>query len=171
MRLLIGLCLLTASLITYQPAKASDGNPVTPAGSQLGAEPVTDAKVFLAKIDETLALAYSGQYGNLKRGSGKKLEDARGRIAARLEGQDTIANLPLADRLEIQNAEDLIASILRNKERDRMVCRRDTTTGTRFATTECMTIANREARAKAAAQSTDKVQRNICYPGEGQDCK
>lgn len=170
MRFSMLFCLLIVVSTTHVPAKASNGNQAPSDGTVASAQPVTDAKVYLANIDRTLALAYSGQYGNLKRGTEKKLEGARGRIAALLEGHDTITSLPVADRLAIRNAEDAISSILRNKERQRMVCRRDTKTGSRFATTECMTIANREARAATAARSVEKAQQNVCHPGEGSSC-
>ena len=171
MRVLLASCLLALSLTSHGTARASDGNQVIPTATNASVQPEMDAETYLAKIDSTLALAYSGQYGNLKRGAGKRLEDARSRIAAILEGQETVADLPLADRVEIRNAEDVITSILRNKERDRMVCRRDTKTGTRFSSAECLTVAQREARAAAAGEGVDKVQRNLCYPGEGNACQ
>lgn len=170
MRLLMVCCLLTLSLTSHGPAVASNGDQVGPEGTDASAQPVTDAQAYLANIDRTLALADDGEYGNLKRGSGKRLEDARGRIAAVLEGQEAVADLPLADRIVIQNAEDAITSILRNKERDRMVCKREAKTGTRFATTECQTIGEREARAAVAGESTGKIQREVCIPGEGNPC-
>ncbi len=170
MRLPMTCCLLVLSLASHQPAAASDGNPAGAQDGDASAQPLTDAQDYLARIDTTLELASNGQYGNLKRGSDKKLEDARGQIANLLEGRQSVGDLPLADRMAVQNAEDVISSILRNKDKDRMVCRRDVKTGTRFASAECMTVAEREARSLAAGASTLKAQQTICYPGEGQRC-
>ena len=170
MRFPLACCLLVLSLAGHQPAAASDGDQAGAQDGDANTQPVMDAQAYLAKIDDSLALAANGQYGNLKRGSDKKLQDARSRIANLLQGQQTVVDLPLADRMAVQNAEDVISSILRNKEKDRMVCRRDVKTGTRFASTECLTVAEREARSVAAGASTLKAQQTICYPGEGQPC-
>ena len=43
-------------------------------------------------------------------------------------------------------------------------------TGSRLPRTECMSVAEREARAKAARENTDKFIRNVCTPGEGSSC-
>lgn len=170
MRLLMICGLLSLSLIGHGPALASAGDQANPESTDAATAKVTDAQAYLANIDRTLALADDGEYGSLRRGSGERLADARDRIAAVLQGQETVDGLPLTDRIVIQNAEDEITSILRNKERGRMVCKRDKKTGTRFATTECLSVGEREARAAAAAEDTDGIQRNVCYPSEGNPC-
>ena len=124
----------------------------------------------MAKIDHTLELAANGQYGTLKRGSAKQLQVERDRIASVLAIRATVADLSPDEALVIRNAEDGITAILRNKEKDRMVCKREIKTGTRFSTTECMTVAQREARANSAAEATGEVQREVCIPGEGNPC-
>lgn len=170
MRRLMICCLLGLSFTSFQPAAASDVAQAAAQESDASAQTLTGAQDYLAKIDTTLALAANGQYGRLKRGSDKQLQAARSRIAELLEGHQAIGDLPLADRMAVQNAEDVISSILRNKDKDRMVCRRDIKTGTRFSSAECMTVAEREARSVAAGASTLKAQQTICYPGEGQRC-
>ncbi|MEO5962216.1 MAG: hypothetical protein ABIP87_02135 [Thermomonas sp.] len=146
-----------------------------PAGQLAGSadtqtQPETEAQAYVAKIDRTLALAAQGQYGKLKRGSAEKLQVERDRIASVLAIRATVADLSPAEALTIQNAEDGITAILRNKEKDRMVCTREIKTGTRFSTSECMTVSQREARAASAAEATGKVQREICIAGEGNTC-
>ena len=169
MRLFVTCCLLTLSLACHRPATAAPGGQeAVSAGTQ--AQPETEAQVYLAKIDHTLELAANGQYGTLKRGSAKQLQVERDRIASVLAIRATVADLSPDEALVIQNAEDGITAILRNKEKDRMVCKREIKTGTRFSTTECMTVAQREARANSAAEATGKVQREVCIPGEGNPC-
>lgn len=170
MRIFVTCCLLTLSLTCYRPAEAAPpGQQAVSTDAQI--QPETDAQAYLAKIDQTLALAANGQYGSLKRGSAEKLQVERERIANVLANRTTVADLPVDDRIAIQNAEDAITAILRNKDKDRMVCTREAKTGTRFATTECITIAEREARAKSAAESTSNVQRDACIPGENNPCQ
>lgn len=169
-RLLVLCGFLALSLTSHPPAAAAEGDQVGAQDGDASAPILTDAQAYLAKIDATLELASKGQYGNLERGSDKRLQAARSRIADLLQSRHSIGDLPLADRMAVQNAEDVISSILRNKEKDRMVCRRDLQTGTRFSSTECLTVAEREARSVAAGASTLKAQQTICYPGEGQSC-
>jgi len=169
MRTLLACCLLTIALTSYGPANAGPSDQeVGKAATQT--RPETEAQAYLAKIDHTLAMAANGQYGTLKRGSAQKLQVERDRIASVLDIRATVAELSPDEALTIQNAEDGITAILRSKEKDRMVCTREIKTGTRFATSECMTVAQREARAASAAEVTGKVQREVCIPGEGNGC-
>ena len=169
MRVILASCLLTLALSCNGPVTAAPvGQDAVSAGFQ--APPETEAQAYLAKIDHTLAMAANGQYGTLKRGSAKKLQVERDLIASILAVRPTVADLSPDEALKIQNAEDGITSILRSEEKDRMVCTREAKTGTRFATTECMTVAQREARSNSAAEATDNVQRNVCVAGEGNNC-
>ena len=169
MRMVLPYCLLALSLSCFGTATAA------PAGQDAASvdtqtPPETEAQAYVAKIDRTLAMAANGQYGNLRRGSAEKLELERDRIASVLNVRSTVAELSPAEALIIQNAEEGITAILRSKEKDRMVCTREAKTGTRFATTECMTVAQREARSASAAEATGKVQREVCIAGEGNSC-
>jgi len=162
--------LLMLSFTALGAAAASIGAQVDARSIDAPAQPATDAQTYLAKIDGMLALASTGQYGDLRRGAAKDLQAARDRIATALGSRATLDALPEDDRLAIQNAEDAISAILRNKEKDRMVCKRGIKTGTRFATSECMTVAQREARAASSAESTRMVQREGCIPTIDNPC-
>ena len=169
MRFFLTCCVLTLSFTCHGVVAATPAGQ-DPASAETQAQPQTEAQAYLAKIDHTLAMAADGQYGNLKRGSAKKLQVERDLIASILATKPTVADLSPDEALTIQNAEDGITAILRSKEKDRMVCTREAKTGTRFATTECMTVAQREARSNSAAEATGNVQRNVCVPGEGNGC-
>lgn len=169
MRLFLACCLLALCLTGYRPAVASPGDQVQSAGAQTGAQ--TEVTAYFARIDQTLALAVDGQYGKLKRGAAEQLHAARDRIAGVLATRTTFADLSLDDRMAIQNAEDAITAILHNNDKERMVCTRQAKTGTRFSTTECMTVAQREERANSAAEATGTVQRETCVPGETSSCR
>ena len=169
MRLFLGCCLLGVSLTCYgAPTAAPADQQAVSADTQTQTE--TDSQAYLAQIDQSLALAANGQYGTLKRGAGKELQAARDQIASVLASRPTIAELSPDERMALQNADDAITAILQNKDKQRMVCRREAKTGTRFPTTECMTIAQREARANSAAEATGNVQRETCVPGETSTC-
>lgn len=170
MRRLLLCGLVTLALAGHGPALASSNAQVDSAGNTLSTEPATDVAAYLANIDRMLGLAFSGQYGTLKPGSTQKLEAARERIQEALGSHTTLGSLPADDRMVLQNEEDAISAILRNREKDRMVCKRLLKTGSRMSTTECMTVAQREARAASAAESTSMVQRERCIPTVDNPC-
>lgn len=170
MRLVLAVCLLAFSFAFHRTAAASAGDQVQAASVDAQTQPESEAQAYLANIDRTLALAFDGQYGNLRRGAEKELQAARDRIAGVLDTSNSVTDIPLDDRIAIQNAADVISSILKNKQKDRMVCKRGMKTGTRFASSECMTVAQREARANSAADATGNVQREKCVPGETSRC-
>jgi hypothetical protein len=138
--------------------------------AQNNAERITDADAFVLEIDEALELAREGEYGRLKRGTMTRLENARDTIAGLLEGHASAMELPPQERIDLYNAQEQITAALNNDNKGRMVCKREATTGSRLAKTECMTVAEREARARVARESTEKLFRNVCIPGEGQPC-
>lgn len=134
------------------------------------AEKITDAEAFVDEIDDTLALAREGIYGRLKRGSMVQAESARNKIANLLEGHENAMELPPEERIELFNAQELITAMIRNDEKGRMVCLKEVRLGSRFPTTECLTVAEREEKARAARSGANDTMRNVCYPGEGQAC-
>lgn len=164
-------CGLLMFSFTAQGAAASLGAQGEAGSIDAPAQPATDTQTYLAKIDRLLAMAAVGTYGALRRGAVRDLQAARDRIATALGTRATLGALPEDDRLAIQNAEDAISAILRNNEKDRMVCKRVTKTGTRFETSECMTVAQREARAASAAEATGVVQGIYCNPTEFKPCE
>lgn len=168
--LLCGLVTLVVALAGHGPALASGSGQVDPPGNTVRTESGAEVAAYLANIDRMLGLAFSGQYGTLKPGSTQKLEAARERIQEVLGSRTTLGSLPADERMVLQNEEDAISAILRNREKDRMVCKRLLKTGSRMATTECMTVAQREARAASAAESTSMVQREKCVPSIYNPC-
>lgn len=134
------------------------------------AERMTDTAEYLATIDHKVALARSGEYGVLRRGSDKTLQAARDRIAGLLAGHASGHELPLEDRLAIYSAQEEIDSIIRSDDKNRMVCRQVATIGTRFATKECRTVGEREERARAGMEATDNLQRVRCFPTVDNPC-
>jgi hypothetical protein len=134
------------------------------------AEKITDADAFVAEIDQALVMAQKGAYGTLSKKATFNLHASRDVIANLLKGHANALELKPDDRIAVYNAQEEITAILRNKDKYRMVCRKEQEIGTRVQTTMCMTVGEREARAKAAAESTTGLQRETCVPGETSSC-
>lgn len=131
---------------------------------------IVDSTEYLSGIERTVELAMRGEYGLLRRGADRRLGSARDRIAALLKGHPTTSELKPKDRIDLVNAEEVIKAIIRNDDKDRLVCKYEAATGSRVATKECLTIAQREARAKQARRSVAESRQRVCFPGEGQSC-
>lgn len=154
----------TASVAEHAPA------PSVAERAQAHAEKIGDADAFVAEIDDAIHAARAGDYGRLKKGTIVRIEMARDRIEELLEGHDSALELEPEERIELYNAQEVITAAIRADDKNRTVCKREMTTGSRLPKTECMSVAEREARRKNAAENTDKFLRNLCFPGEGNKC-
>jgi hypothetical protein len=125
---------------------------------------------FIEETNTAVDLAAQGGYGPLRRGQMDRLEDSRNTIVRLLDGRSSAVELGPEARLELYNAQETITAILRNEDKDRVVCTKGSVTGTRLAKTECMTVAERELRARIARESADRFQRVDCIPGEASRC-
>lgn len=163
MRTLIFALFFTACLVSIRPAHAASNS-----ADASNAIPVTiDSIAFMEEVDTSLKLAKSGEYGRLTPGRIARMTAARNKIASLLKGHATGADIKLEDRIEVYNQHQIVLSAVRSTDKDRIVCKRVAAIGTRLAETECMTVGQREARAKLGRENLDKMRRNICFPGEG----
>lgn len=170
LRVLFLSCLLTLPLAA-QARIAEDTETATLAQrADAEARKITDAQAFLEEIDDTLALARDGTYGPIKRGSMVQAESARGKIARLLEGHENAMELEPEERIELYNAQEVIVAAIRNDDKGRMVCKKEIRLGSRFPTTECLTVAQREEKARSSRSGVNDTMRTVCYPGEGQSC-
>jgi hypothetical protein len=64
----------------------------------------------------------------------------------------------------------MIVSTLNNEDKDRMVCTRLEKTGSRLPKTECLSVAERESRARANENNVQNAQRQLCVPGQASLC-
>jgi len=167
--LMLSLTFLVVSAAGPAAAAATDPQTLSER-ADAQAEKITDAQAFVAEIDRAIDLARKGGYGTLKKGSDKKMTAARDVIANLLKGHATALELKPDERIAIYNAQEVLTGILRNKDKNRMVCRKEQEIGTRVQTHMCMTVAEAEERAKASHDMTDNMQRVTCVPGETSSC-
>jgi hypothetical protein len=130
----------------------------------------SDTSKYLDELDAAIELAKKGTYGKLPKGAGNKLEDSREFIGKLLAGDRDPRTLDRDQRLALFNAHETIRSIINNDDKSRVVCKREQHLGSRVATTECLTIGEREALASHSARQAADVQRSTCSPGETSIC-
>ncbi len=156
------------SISTVSAATDATGAPNNNTDARVQAD--SEVSQYLANLDHTLGMARRGEYGRLKGGSAEKLQVVREQIGNLLSGHASVKELQPGQRLGLSNAEEELDSIVNKKNKDRMVCRSTATTGTRFSSNECLTVGDRESRAKSAAEAVEKFQRPECTIGEGSTC-
>lgn len=123
-------------------------------------ELIVDADEYMARINNTLAMALKGEYGPLRRGADARLRSARDDIAELLEGKATTTELQGDERVALVNAEEVFKAVIRNQDKGRMVCKLEAGTGSRLATRECMTVADREERSRRARLAAKELQQS-----------
>ncbi len=129
---------------------------------------IGDTNDFVLEVNDNLNMALAGQYGAIDAEGVDRLRAAVAKINALLKGQQQVMDLHPDQRIELFNAQEEMTSILRNDQKGRIVCQNVKAMGTRVRQRECMSIAQREARAKAARERTSDHQRLSCVPYEGE---
>jgi hypothetical protein len=166
----LALCALSLLFAHAAVAIPAPQNTSVVAKADTYARSITDAAAFVEEVNETLANARQGLYGSIKADDVDRLDQAQDTITNLLDGEESAAKLAPEERIELFNAQEVITSILRNDEKNRKVCLNIKTTGSRITKRECLTVAQREARAKAARDAAESAQRLDCVPGEGNRC-
>jgi hypothetical protein len=170
-RLIFLAGLLAMSSLALASVDGQEPSGTLAARAQASAEAITDARAFVLEVEQAVEMAGKGEYGRLKRGTMARIERARDTIRTLLDGHAHALELTPAERIELFNAQELITSSLNHDDKRRMVCKREPTIGSRVATTECLTVEERERRAAVARNSAQKVMRDVCYPGPGNRCR
>lgn len=157
----LGLILLLA----FTPAFADENDAAAHADAE--AAKIENVADYLRGMRDAIELAKKGEYGKIDRKQRKTLDDSYERLRDLLDGHDSPLELPLAERIDVINAQERIVAILDRHPKDTMICRKKKTTGTRIPGTECLTIAQREARARNAREAMDRLAKpNPCVSGQ-----
>ncbi|MCW8807435.1 MAG: hypothetical protein OQK79_04875 [Rhodanobacter sp.] len=122
---------------------------------------IDDVKAYLDRTRDVIALARSGGYGPIKTSDLDRAVAAQAQIEMLLGNRSDANGLTGDQKRELANAQETINSIVRADDKNRIVCTRALRTGSRLPTRECMTVAQREARAASARKATDELQRSL----------
>lgn len=132
---------------------------------------VSDADEFLSEVERAVLMARRGDYGPLKRGALDKVIEAKKELQDLLEGHESAQELDEAERVRFLNAHELITATLRSDQKNRKICKREAGTGSRLAKVECLTVAQREARAARAQRDMREMQRLNCRGSTGPETR
>ncbi len=110
-------------------------------------------------------LARRGDYGRLSTRDIKLANASLKRIEELTAGKASIDELSIDDREALTAARERLDTVLRLRNKNRIVCVKRTPLGTRIGKQECMTIGQREERARKAQREAHGMQHQIfCLP-------
>jgi hypothetical protein len=170
------LAVLALSLACAGPAFAYATNPLPESQASIEQADAQVDKIssnlanYIGEIDRAIAMAKAGGYGKLERGSEARLTAARKEIGDLLRNVSDPHELTPDKRIALFNAHQVIETVINKQDKNRVVCTRESKTGSRVGVTECLTVAEREERAKISAMSTRDQQRMTCSTGETSSC-
>ncbi len=124
-----------------------------------------DLNGIIAETRLAVDLANAGQYGSLSRRQLQIVDSALSTIEELAAGKLDLTELSANERGAFDDARERIDLILRVRNKNRVICQRDVKTGTRLAKVECLTVGQREERARNARKQTGHLQRSFCVPG------
>src|SRR5690606_6366195 len=112
----------------------------------------TNAQEIIAQQQQIRADAEAGQgrYRDMDAPTMKQLREHQDGVLGLLEGHERSTELSREDQMTVFNSLEAISAILTRAEDDRMICRRERSVGSRFATEVCRTVAERRADSKEA---------------------
>ncbi len=116
-------------------------------------------------------LARSGQYGKLSTRQIKLVNAALDTIQAIAQTNASLGDLDQTERRELRNSRIRMDKILRVRNKHRIVCTSEAKTGSRLGRQLCLTVAQREERARNSKRQARDLQRGYCIPGENARCE
>lgn len=152
----------TALFLTVLLSPASAAEP--PASGPAATRPVqriNDVSEYLQKVRDTMNLAHNGGYGAIKKKDMERAVAAQSEIEQLLVDRTDGSSLTEDQLIRLANDQEVINSIIRADDKSRIVCTRLPSTGSRLPVKECMTVAEREYRAKQAMQNAHDDQINL----------
>lgn len=131
---------------------------------------LVDSQEYLLRARNTLALAQQGGYGHIKKKDLELMVKAMADLEAILGNHDDSKELTTDEKLKVANAQEVMRAIAKSDDKSRIVCERVQEIGSRVSSKLCLSVGERERRAKEAAATTATIIRDICIAGEGKPC-
>ena len=138
---------LALSLSLFFCSAAAFADSTSQDAPQSVSEILTTQKDLRAKLDNP-----TGEYSRFSEADIAKMKRAQDSVFTMLSGVDSLDQLNLDQKTSLSNSLDVIKATLLADEGNRLICHRERKIGTNIVAKRCETVAEREARAKAAQE-------------------
>lgn len=99
-------------------------------------------------------------FSELKLDDRSRVREAMGRMRVTLERYPGESSIPSAAKADLFNDQQIVNTVLTQAREDsRLICRREKATGSNFAVTQCLTLAQRERMKDDARRQLNTAQR------------
>lgn len=152
-------CLLAFAAM---PAVAIEpDNQVTPvtvnAGTREGFE--TIAASVRAEMSE------GGRFEYVTPDERKSVEQALARMSQIYQSAPTVEEMNKTDQVALFNQQETVNAILKQRDSDRIICKRIRKTGTNLGTTECISYGERERQRRESQNELNRIQKGASTRG------
>jgi hypothetical protein len=107
-----------------------------------------------------------GRYAYVNDREREEVEANLARMHALFEKVSSVDAMSKDGQVELFNAQEAVNAVLEKRDRDRLVCERSATTGSRIASTRCRTYGEIEAEREAGRKlMRDKAAKGCTKPG------
>ena len=151
----LSLVLSVSLLLCSATALADSTDPQAQSAPQTVSEILHVQKDLRSKLDNP-----TGEYSHFSEADIAKMKRAQDSVFSMLSGVDSLDQLNLDQKTSLSNSLDMIKATLLSDEGNRLICYRERKIGTNIVTKRCETVAERNARAKEAAQGLRDMERN-----------
>lgn len=154
---LVTVCL---AAVQIQAGENADGASAQPA---LVAQKPT-VQEFLAFQEKLGVDLQDGKYGRISRKDMKLVEQSQATLRELLTGVTDIDQLTHEQRIELFNAQESVKSVLQENERDRVICRKESTVGTHRKVTRCYTVEEAEVMRRRTEEAMGMMTQSYALP-------
>jgi hypothetical protein len=158
-----------ATLLLPVAASALTSGASEKPGDDERVERIDDVDEYVQRTRDVIEGAREGIYGKIRKRDMDRVVQSQEQIEALLADRKGPVTLTHDEQIQLTNAQEAINAIIQADDKSRIVCTRAKVIGTRFAQTECVTVAERERRADVARRII-RTANDFCVPGEGNAC-
>lgn len=158
-----------ATLLLPAAALAQTSNATKEQGDSERIERIDNVAEYVQRTRDVIKSARDGVYGKIRNRDMDRVAKSQQQIEALFADRQGPITLTHDEQIQLTNAQEAINAIIKADDKSRIVCTRAKVIGTRFAQTECITVAERERRADTARRII-KTANDYCVPGENNPC-
>lgn len=118
---------------------------------------IVSAPEYLEYLGELRAALEEDKPKPLSQTEWRNFDRADASIRRLLQGRESVMELPVDERVQLHNAQEQIVSILSGNEDERVICRRQSSVGTHFRQTECVTASQRRQERDASMEMVRRM--------------
>jgi hypothetical protein len=145
-------CLL--ALAATSASAIEPKNQVTPMTVNAGTRADFEAVVVEVKNE----MQQGGRFEFINKAERNDIDDAFRRMGLLFENHDKVAEMNKTDQVAMFNQQEVVNAILKNRDSDRVICKRIRKTGTNLGTTECITYGERERQRMDSMAELGRIQ-------------